>query len=53
VKVLSKPEVAHLVDAIKDALLEIEEVTRCDFYSQGVVDKLTSSLEILEREELE
>ena len=41
---LSEYERRFLVDAIKDALCEIEEV---DGVSQGVEDKLVSSLELL------
>ena len=44
---------AFLIDAIRDAQLEIDTMARCELYSQRLSDKLHASLEILEREDLE
>ena len=41
----------HVLDAILDALRELEEEPLASFVSQGVVDKLTSAQEILEHDE--
>ena len=42
--ILTENERAFVIDAIGDALMEIEELEEI---SEGVVDKLTSALEIL------
>jgi len=37
----------HILDAIKDALRELEEDPLAEYISQGVIDKLMSAKEIL------
>lgn len=44
---LTPSEKELIRDAIEDALREIDEEPLNEFVSQGVIDKLTSSLEIL------
>lgn len=46
-RTLTPPELAHVVDAIEDALRELDEEPLSEYVSQGVIDKLNSSLEIL------
>lgn len=47
---LTLTDQAFVLDAIADALREIEEEPIASFVSQGVVDKLMSAQEILEND---
>ncbi len=38
----------HILDAIQDALRELEEDPLAEYVSQGVIDKLLSAQEILD-----
>ena len=45
---LTNADKVHILDAIKDALRELEEDPLAEYVSQGVIDKLISAQEILD-----